>query len=92
MKRAVLLIVASVVFVVMVGCGTLGERDKSLVSKEGQKVWKIRIIVNPPCPEGWERVDQTIFGIQRLGCYPIDFDYDKANEKLAEYLAREATK
>ena len=46
-------------------------------------------IISPPCDPGWERVNQTIFGVHRRGCYPIDFDYDKANERLAEHLQGE---
>lgn len=49
----------------------------------------ITFVINE-CPEGWEWVDQEIYGMKRVGCYPIDFDYEKANERLAEHLAKEA--
>ncbi len=63
------------------------EYEKYMMSRP-----RMRIIINPPCDPGWERVNQkNVFGlgIYRGGCYPVDFDYDKANERLAEHLQRE---
>lgn len=45
-----------------------------------------KLVLNPPCPEGYERVSITVFGVHRDGCYPADFNYDKANGRLAKYL------
>jgi len=43
-------------------------------------------IISNQCPAGYEWIDQEIYGVHRRGCYPIDFDYEKANKRLAEYL------
>ena len=66
------------------------EYEKYMMSRP-----RMRSIINLPCDPGWERVNQKNvlgLGIYRGGCYPVDFDYDKANERLAEHLAEEATK
>ena len=67
------------------------EYEKYMMSRPIEKK-VFMAIVNPPCDPGWERIDQEIFGMHRSGCYPVDFDYDKANEKLVEYLQRERSK
>jgi len=85
------LIVALAMVILLAGCN-----EKPLPEEPGHLVkvdeFYITIEVNPPCPEGFERVNQTIYGIHRGGCYPIDFDYETANDRLGEYLAKEGLK
>lgn len=77
----------------LVGCGhsTEFEGSKKKV-KNDLEGYSITIVVDRSCPEGWERVNQTVFGVHRIGCYPIDFDYEAANDRLAEHLNKEAPK
>uniref|UniRef100_A0A6M3JXR8 Uncharacterized protein n=2 Tax=viral metagenome TaxID=1070528 RepID=A0A6M3JXR8_9ZZZZ len=40
----------------------------------------------PSCPEGYEKARQAgPGGMNRVGCYPIGFNYEKANNRIVEY-------
>ena len=78
MKR---LIVLAILLWGFIGCGGgLSKPDK-------QEEPLTLIITSAPCPEGYERARENgPNGMMRVGCYPIDFDYNKANEKITKYI------
>ena len=81
MKR---LIVLAIVACFFIGCGLYWSTDQK--SETPQSNFTI-IINQAPCPEGWEKARENgPNGIRRMGCYPIDFDYDEANERIIKHF------
>lgn len=76
----------AIIAMVMVA-GMVGQVGAKYPSKPETSRQTFTITITPAkCPEGYERVNQTIYGAYRRGCYPIDFDYKKANKRFKDHL------
>ncbi|KKM92525.1 hypothetical protein LCGC14_1217540 [marine sediment metagenome] len=84
------LITVIAIGIVMLTILVVWVQTEASTSSEGEFLNEFTISITPAsCSEGWERINQEIFGVHRRGCYPIDFDYEKANKRLRDHLQKE---